>query len=203
MNLLKNKQIFLTYLQKLFYAKVKKEYREYLEIIFDILNVEDNKMKNKFLSAIIKLVVILIIIFIIIFAVLIISNAKEDSKSKEKLQEEITYLDTKILNLINHLNNIKLENYKITITKVKQENPEDSGGSKEKSGTEEESKESETTKEEKQITKVEQEIVVTGNQEEIDWEWLKGETQVLYSSWSTIVLDFYDVRSELRKNSRI
>ncbi len=159
-------------------------------------------MKNKFLSAIIKLIVILVIILISIFAVFIISNAKEDSKTKEKLEEEITYLDTKIVNLINNLNNIKLENYKITITKVKQEG-ENSGENKQKSGTEEETKETETNKEEEELTKVEQEIVVTGNTEEVNWEWLKGETQVLYSSWGTIVLDFYDVRSKLGKNSRI
>lgn len=151
-------------------------------------------MKNKFISVMIKLVVVLVIILAIIFAVFIVSNAKEDNKQADKIEKEITYLDTKIINLINNLNNIKLENYKITITKVKQEDSGNSGESKEKSGTEEESKETETSKEEQEITKVEQEIVTTGNTEEVNWEWLKGETQILYSSWGTIVLDFYDIR---------
>ena len=63
-------------------------------------------MKNKFVSIMVKILIMILIIGSIVFAFYIYSNAKEseDKHKTNKIEEEISYLETKITELINSLN---------------------------------------------------------------------------------------------------
>ena len=165
-------------------------------------------MKNKFVRITIKLLIAVSVIGIGIFASVLYSNAKGgDEKDKnEKIEKEIEYLDTKLTSIINSLNGIQLENYKIVANKVQEEEEESNSGESqekngEKSGQEEEEQGTSNSSKEVKITKAEQELTEVGN--EVDWEKLQGETEVFYSVWATIILDLYNIDIESRKNCRI
>lgn len=151
-------------------------------------------MGNKFISNLSKIIIIASIVVGVIFAFSIISNAENIEDKENKNEEQIRYLDTKLLTLINYLNNINLQNYKVVLTKVETESSSSSSSSKDE---EEDNSESGTSSEEKELSKMEQETIIT-KEEQIDWETIEGELEILCSTWSTIVLDLYstDVKSE-------
>lgn len=150
-------------------------------------------MKDKFINIIIKIIIIVVIAIIIALGFFLYSNAKTGKNQNEKLQAEIEYLDTKITSLINYINGINLQNYKISISKVEESQGNTNTDESEKeSSKEEEDQGEEESKDEKEITKMEQEQTVS-DAEEVNWNWIQGETEVFYSVWATIVLDLYDV----------
>lgn len=150
-------------------------------------------MKNKFVNLMTKLLVIIIIIIIAVFAFFIYSNAKEDNSQTNKIEEEIVYLDTKITNLINHINGIHLQNYKIVISKIEESEGEtNSDTTQEKNNKQEGGNEEEESKQQIKISKMEKEVTVN-NSNQVNWEWIQGETEVFYSVWATIVLDLYEI----------
>ena len=46
------------------------------------------------------------------------SKDKNENMLNEKVKEELAYLDSEVVNLINSLNNITIENYKISTKEV-------------------------------------------------------------------------------------
>ena len=153
-------------------------------------------MKNKIVSIMMKILIILVAIAVIVLTVFVYSNAKQKETSKtDKVEEEIDYLETKITGLINHLNEIHLENYRIGISKVQEEEGESKANTNEEKSnekSEEEQDEGDTSEQAKTITKMEREIIFEGTKE-INWEWIQGQAEVLYSVWPVAVLDLYDV----------
>lgn len=157
-------------------------------------------MKSKFGKIVLRIFIALIIVTLGIFAWFMYSSADESSQEdkNEKLEKEIDYIDTKLTSLINSINGIQLENYKIVISKIQEKEDETNSGESqedksEKSG-EEEQEESGNDSEMK-ITKVEQELTEVDS-EKTNWDWIQGETEVFYSVWATIVLDLYDMDIE-------
>lgn len=146
----------------------------------------------KFIKTILKMLIVLAIILGIIAAILMNTKAKESNQIDTKIEQEIDYLDTKLIEIINSLNNIKLQDYKITVAKVQEEADTSKAGEKEEKSGESQKDETDTSKEEKEVTKVEKEVVVTSGGE-IQWETIKDEVEVLFSTWSSIVLDLYDI----------
>ena len=55
---------------------------------------------------------------IIIFSLVGCSNKPTKDDEKAKINEELNYLDTKIVSILNKLNNISLQNYTITSEEV-------------------------------------------------------------------------------------
>lgn len=146
----------------------------------------------KIIKTILKMLVVLAIILIIVVAILMNTKAKESNQIDTKIEQEIDYLDTKLIEIINSLNNIKLQDYKITVAKVQEEADTSKAGEKEEKSGESQKDETDTSKEEKEVTKVEKEVVVTSGGE-IQWQTIKDEVEVLFSTWSSIVLDLYDI----------
>lgn len=158
-------------------------------------------MKNKFISIIVKVVVVLAIILTGVFSVFIYTNAKEGTEKNDKIEEELDHLDSKIINILNSLNNIKLQNYKISVSKIEEAKSETMGGSsKEESNSEgtEGEKDEEQGKEETKVTKMEEELV-GGAEGETNWELVKKETEMLYSIWASVVLDLNGLGIESEK----
>ncbi len=156
-------------------------------------------MSNKVLNNLAKVVISLAIIAGIVFAFNVFSNAENTESIEEKEEEEIKYLDTKLLSLINYLNNIDLQNYRLVLTKIESESSESSSSSKkeQKNNEQEDSTENGTDEKEKTLSKMEQETIVT-NEGEVNWKTIEGELEVLSATWPTIVLDLYklEVSSE-------
>ncbi len=160
-------------------------------------------MENKFMNTIIKAIIFVAILFSIVFVLSIyvksFGSSSENKDIEKKYEDEIRYLDIKILSLVNYLNNIDLQNYRVVITKVATES--DTGSSSEK--TEQNTNETEdnaengTDKEETTLTKMEEETIVQENNE-VDWKTIEGELEILCSTWPSIVLDLYnkDIKSE-------
>lgn len=134
--------------------------------------------------------------------------SKTDDKKdlKEKVEEELNYLDTHMISIINDLNNISLQNYKITseMIEVEEKSKELSTGS---TGGEESSQQQEGQKNSSQsqssknsqeqnnidITKMEPNSALTFNSNDVDWERIKYEIENLNESWSVILLDLYSL----------
>lgn len=88
-------------------------------------------MKNRFFDYI-KYVTIMIIVTFLIFT---LSGCGEQDKTKEKVGQEIKFMENKLISIINGLNDIKLTNYVLAEKSFKDENGESGTSDKEsKSG---------------------------------------------------------------------
>lgn len=147
-------------------------------------------------------------IFIIICTLTMTGCTKEDNNKKElkrKVGEELNYLDTHIISLINDLNNISLENYKVSSERVEMQEESQklstgSVGGEEKTTTQKEGQQSSGQSEsgknsESNIntTKMEPNAILASNKEEIDWERIKYEIESLNEAWTVILLDLYSL----------
>lgn len=159
-------------------------------------------MKN-IKGILISFVVIIVLVVITIFIVMQGKAKATDSYNlKNKVDAEMEYLDNKILGMLNGLNNIVLRNYLVTSKEVGQSTEEtdneSSGVSKNSDETEVESDSGNTDNQTKaNIQELNAVGVLTSNRD-ANWETLKSEIEVLYSSWGTIILDLYklNVNSE-------
>ena len=153
-------------------------------------------MSNKLIKTLTRIITIVVIIVGLIFIASILSNTEGLSEDKtDKNEEEIKYLDTKIVSLINSLNNIEFQNYKLTLTKVEAKSSAQGSSSKnEKQDSGEEKGQSGTSKEETEISKLEEEAIVTNEKKEnIDWDTIEAELELIYSTWPTIVIDLQSI----------
>lgn len=173
--------------------------------------------KEKFLKS-----VILIILIICVLSSLTGCGKKQSKEelSKQKLDQEIQYLDTKFVSLMNMLNNISFSNYKVTSEEVKEDKDESKGNSSEseqsdsKSSSEggassesegnsdsnsnsgSESKEESSSggdgKEQNKIFKLTEDNILSSDQNvDIAWDLIKSEIENLYSIWTTITIDMH------------
>lgn len=155
-----------------------------------------------------KIAYIFLIVIVSVLSVTIYANAsKEDRESKkEKNFSEVEFLETKLLNLANEINNIETRNYNISTTEIStqaedQKDSESSGENKESSnsqgggsnsGTNSSSSNKSSDSESKTSQKfdlVEKGILT--NSEDVNWKDIKNEIEILYSSIPTITLDLY------------
>lgn len=155
-------------------------------------------MKNTIVNVMVKILVVLLIIAVIVLGIYIYSNAKQDTKQTSRLESEIDYLDTKLTSLINKLNGINLEDYKISISKVEETEESNTESTQKESSKKEEIGEENESKEEVKISKMEEEKTVA-DEENVDWKWIQGETEILYSTWATIVLDLHNEKINSEK----
>lgn len=148
-------------------------------------------------------------LFTIICIVTMTGCAKKDDKKdlKEKVSEELDYLDTHIISIANSLNNISLENYTITSQRVeveeksKKSSSGNSGGSQETGtgqsgqGGSEKSQDNQNSQKNNNIntTKMETNSVLYASKSDIDWNSIKYDIENLNQSWSVILLDLYSL----------
>lgn len=157
------------------------------------------------------IIVLLIIVFASGAAIYAnkINDKDESELLKDKVKEEINYLDSKISSMLNSLNNITLRNYIVKSEEIntqssgdenKNSSQGDSGGSSQGGQSEQSqgssnSKSSDSSsngneKEPKTTTQMEQDSII-GADRTPQWNNLKKEIENLYSSWNVIILDLY------------
>lgn len=159
-------------------------------------------MKN-FKGLLISAGIIIVIAVVIVFTATQGKSKATDSENlKEKVNAQMSYLDDKILSMLNGSNNIMLRNYIVTSKEVGQsteeKDNETSGVSKNSDETQVESDSENSDNETKANLYELKSVGVLMSNRDTDWETLKSEIEILYSSWGTIILDLYkvDVKSE-------
>lgn len=155
-----------------------------------------------------KIPYVFLIIIVSVLSVTIYANASKEDKEakKEKNFSEVEFLETKLLNLFNEMNNIETRNYDISVSEIStqaedQKNSENSGGNAQGSNSQEGGSNSDTnssslknssdtqSKTSQKFDLVEKGILT--NSEEVNWKDVKNEIEILYSSIPTITLELY------------
>lgn len=142
-----------------------------------------------------KKVLFIFVFFIFILMTLSGCNKDENKELKEKVIQEIEYFDSKIITMLNELNNISFENYTLVSKEI-------TVGTDSKSQSQNTSKQSMTTEgtDDKKVqsgntitaTELETDTILESDQNNIDWKAIKSEIELLNSSWSIVLLDLYD-----------
>ena len=132
---------------------------------------------------------------------------------KEKTISELGYVNIKIIDMLNILNNITFENYTIMSEQVKLdeksqkeqsnqgENSDSGSGSKgEKSNSEQQSeKQQDESQDLINTTEMITDTILTKNRDDIDWKVIKPEIEFLNETWSIIILDLYSLNVDNNK----
>lgn len=167
-------------------------------------------MKNK--KYLILLICVVIVLSIVFGVVMVFSNSGDDT-TKDKIKEEVYYIETKLLGMINALNNIPFSNSVLleqnTIKGQEKSNNSSSGsssqGSEEKSQGEESSSSSSSSGGESSdfsksggdtdYTKynVQSKNILNLKENEIDWNYIKNTAELLHTSWTTIMIDLHSL----------
>lgn len=147
-----------------------------------------------------RIAYILLIVIVAILSLTIYTNASKDSgkSQKEKIFSEVKFIETKIVNLLNTMNNIEVRNYKIVTSELSKESIEKSsseGASQSESGGENSSGgNSQGTTSQDEQDKKKFELKANGvltNTDNINWDSIKSEIENLYTSIPSITMDLY------------
>ena len=159
---------------------------------------------------------IILLIVLVSLGLTVYTNASQDDGEDEKgkVNSEIRYLDTKLVDLFNNMNNIETRNYKIYINKVEESRSAQNSGEGESSSEGEEgntsnsennsSSDSNTsssegnssnnteTENESKSYEMQESGILTSNRD-INWTSCKNELELIYTSISTVTLDLYSL----------
>lgn len=136
--------------------------------------------------------IILFAVVIIILVFFLVKNIKNNSNQlqNDKMISEINFMDSKITSLLNGVNNITLENYKITVTRTSTNSNQSSTSSAETSSIQ--NGQAEKTNETPEQYGLEAEGILTGSSV-VDWNEIKNEVETLYAIVPTMTLDLYNM----------
>lgn len=157
---------------------------------------------------IIKYVAVLIVVIIIAISIFIIikskNNNKKDDNLNEKTQEELKYISTKIIELMNGLNNITFSNY-ILIEEENTDNKENNSNENnenERNEMNEENK-SDTSSDKSNNTQSSSESnikyelkgsnILSNNTGTINWDNEKGAIESINVKWTSLIVDLHQL----------
>lgn len=151
-------------------------------------------------------IIIAIVVFILIFGGYYIYSSSHSQDTidnlKIKADEEIAYLATNLISMMNQLNHISYENYKIVENEAPSGNEQGtsgqdsssskgSGSSTESTGNSEKSKSASQKESSNTVTNMNMNyssILVNPNTR-INWDEIKKETEKMYQTWNTVLID--------------
>lgn len=156
------------------------------------------------------------IFFILVIATMVIFIYKNISQGEGKSQEEkalseVEFLEEKLVKLTNQINNIEIKNYSVSVTEInKKESTEknlsnetsnqgNSQSSKNESASSGGKGQSENTSGNNTTASIETQLKSSGiltKSNQINWDEIKAEIEILYSSIPTITLDLYQMQVE-------
>lgn len=164
-----------------------------------------------------KIAYIFLIIIIAVLSVILYANVSKgnENNQKQKTFSEIEFLETKLVNLLNEMNNVETRNYDISVSEITEQaknQKESSNNSSKQQGSQESENStsngnstsgdsssstntaSNVSNQKNQKFNLEANGVLT-NSDEINWSNVKSEIEILYSSIPTITLDLYQMNS--------
>ena len=137
------------------------------------------------------------IVFIIYILILIFffdcCKKQENEVINEKINEEINYVDGKLINMLNELNNISLENFNIIYNQIELKEESSSSNSQKQQENQGSIQAGEEKDSKINTSELKQETILGNNEEEINWSLLEEEIEILNTSWSVILLDLYSL----------
>lgn len=155
--------------------------------------------------------IFLITIFVIMLAILLYINFFRDNKSeeyallKDKGENEIIYLDSTIIELLNKLNNISYTRYDITIEQINESQKQDTSDTNSGDSSQDMAKEEQGTKgtssnsgsvsestdqsENKTSKLAKTESLLNANHDNVNWTEISYGIETLYTAWPTISID--------------
>lgn len=164
------------------------------------------------------LIIIIAILLIVIYSTISTGSSKNE---KSKVLAEVEFLEMKLETMFNQMNNIEIRNYDVSVSEISkqkqsqqsggtteaessEEGSKSSGGNSKKEGSSEEEQGNSTKKEESNTSGNSQSsetskkfdlepIGVLSTSQEVKWENIKNEIEILYSSIPTITLDLYQL----------
>lgn len=158
---------------------------------------------------------IVLIAIMAILSLTIYTNASKDDgeNQKEKTFSEIKFMETKLTNLFNTMNNIEARNYSVVTSELSKETTEksnndnssskngsggesSSGGDSSTSGENSSDTSSQGTSTQDEQDKKKFELKPNGvltNTDDINWESVKSEIESLYTSLPSITIDLYQL----------
>lgn len=157
---------------------------------------------------IIKYVAVLIVVIIIAISIFIIikfkNNNKKDDNLNEKTQEELKYVSTKIIELMNGLNNITFSNY-ILIEEENTDNKENNSNENNENERNEMNEEntSDTSSDKSNNTQSSSESnikyelkgsnILSNNTGTINWDNEKGAIESINVKWTSLIVDLHQL----------
>ena len=158
---------------------------------------------------IISYIILLIVLAVLALTVYTSATQNNEQDEKEKVTSEIRYLDTKLVDLFNNMNNIQTRNYQIYTTKIEESrSAENSGGGSsggesgsngsnsdtnsnaDSSSSQDSSGNQTQTENANKNYEMQASGILTTNRD-IDWTSCKNESELIYTSISTITLGLY------------
>ena len=157
---------------------------------------------GKYIAIILGIICIILLITLIYIKVSSVNAKSSDKDLKGKINEEISFIDSNIIEIMNQINNIYLTKYKVYTKEVndpssktssqnssqgssqKQASSSESSGSSEDSQSQEGNQTNTTT-----VSDLVPNTTLETNQQEVDWTSISFKFENLYSTWPTINLD--------------
>ena len=167
---------------------------------------------------IISYIILLIVLVILALTVYTSATQSDEEDEKGKATSEIKYLDSKLVDLFNTMNNIETRNYKIYTTQIKESDAKENTSSGESSSKDSnastdtntsanadsasgsDSSDTSSTGNASNNTstqnsgdnyEMKESGILTSDRSKIDWTLCKNELELIYTSISTITLDLY------------
>lgn len=144
-----------------------------------------------------KIIIFFILLILIVGSSFAIwkNNEKpnDEEKINSKLNSEMEYLNTSLISIANGLNNIVIQEYKITELSNNNTSSESSNNTSKNDNSSKENSSNESNNETSNISFSMTQNTI--NTDEIDWKNLESEISNLYKSWSEIIIDLNKVNS--------
>lgn len=166
------------------------------------------------IKKIVKIIFTIIILIIVALIVTYFIKSKKYKKSdetadlKEKISQEIHFLDDYLISMANSVNNINLENYIIKAETLSGQSSKEDNNRKSESSSKTVGGESSSSQEQSSNEKTNEEGELSSyvlepsdillNDRNPDWNTLKISVERLYSIWPTITMDLYKVNVDNR-----
>ena len=170
---------------------------------------------GKYIAIILGIICIILAIALICIKVSSVNAQEQDKDLREKISEEIKYLDSNITDIMNKINNITVIKYKVYTKEINQpQNEKSSQGSSEEQqssegdsensseqsgessqeqslGNQGQSNEGSSKSQENSVTVSElvPNVTLNQNSQEVDWEQISFMMENIYSTWPNINLD--------------
>ena len=184
---------------------------------------------GKYIAIILGIICVILAITLICIKVSSVSAKEQDKDLREKISEEIKYLDSNITDIMNKMNNITVIKYKVYTKEINEPQKEKSSQSSSEgeqsnqnsgesesssqSGEEENSQgqslanqgqnsQSQSQENSVKVSELVPNVTLGQNSQEIDWEQVSFMMENIYSTWPSINLDLQKqgISSELINN---
>ena len=164
------------------------------------------KEYGKYIAIILGIICIALIITLISIRLSNVNAQSANINLKEKLSEEISYMDSNIIEIMNKINNIDVIKYKVYTKEINesqgsssnsnQGSSEETKGSESKEGSSQDENQSNSSENKNQtqnsttVSELVPNAILNQNEQAPDWEQISFLMEKIYSTWPTVNLDF-------------